>query len=97
MFKTALAEDGMHANMNLDDNETNLLHVAAEHGHANIVKHLVSNNADINTENAAFVTPLDLATIHGHREVADYFGETCGANIIPAVHHANVSWSHGYE
>ena len=82
MFKTALAEDGMHANINLDENETKPLHIAAEHGHANIIKHLVSNNADINAENATFLTPLDLATIHGHLEVAEYLTETCGANII---------------
>ena len=54
-----------------------------KHGHLNIIKYLVFNhNVDINCENSEFLTPLDVATIHGHLDIAEYLTETCGANII---------------
>ena len=85
MLKSALTESNdINANTILNQKEqTKPLHIAAKHGHLNIIKYLVSNhNADINCENFKFLTPLDVATIHGHLDIAEYLTETCGANII---------------
>ena len=85
MLQSALTEsNNINANTILNQKEqTKPLHIAAKHGHLNIIKYLVSNhNADINCENSEFLTPLDVATIHGHLDIAEYLTETCGANII---------------
>ena len=69
-------------NLALDQQETKAIHLAAQHGQLEIVQYLVSQQADVNAENATFLTAVDIATIHGHPLVAAYLTETCGAIII---------------
>eukprot|EP00505_MAST-04D_sp_SCG-Rhode-Island_P003847 Stramenopile-MAST_4_protein_3847 len=62
--------------------EIKALHLAAREGHLETVKALHKAGADVNAETYEFLTPLDLATIHGHRDVAQYLVEECGATIM---------------
>ncbi|WP_137791331.1 ankyrin repeat domain-containing protein [Bacillus sp. E(2018)] len=49
------------------------LHVAAAHGHLEIVKHLIKVGLDINAQGGTFSTnALERAAAKGHLEIADY-------------------------
>jgi ankyrin repeat protein len=55
--------------MRNSDNHTPL-HVAARHGYASAVLHLLDDSGDLRTRKRG-PTPLALARRHGHRRVAD--------------------------
>ena len=48
------------------------LHKAAEKGHVEIAKFLVSQGADVNVTDMNGMTPLCIATVCGHVEVAKF-------------------------
>ena len=47
------------------------LHLAARHGHGELVELLLKKNAEIEAKDTSQGTPLHLATCHGHRELVD--------------------------
>jgi ankyrin repeat protein len=60
-----------HADVNLQDNkyQSTPLHTAAIHGHVQIVKTLLRNNADINAKNDKGLTALHWAVMKNHIQV----------------------------
>ena len=47
------------------------MHIAAEEGHKEIAELLIANNADVNAGEEEAYTPLDHATLWGHKETSD--------------------------
>ena len=66
-------------NIFLKDFEGNTpLHLAAEFGHLDCIKFLMSFKLGwslIKVRNKAFLNPIDLAKENGHSEIVDYFFE----------------------
>lgn len=58
----------------------NALCTASNSGHLSIVELLIKNGVHVDCENENKNTPLSIAVLCGHREVADFL-LTCGANI----------------
>jgi len=66
---TAVKSSELHL---LDKNGSSLLHYSAIAGNFNIMKFLVENGADINSETSTGNTPLHFACINNNLEVANY-------------------------
>ena len=61
--------DGVDVNY-LDNNNQSPLNAASAHGHAYLVKMLISNGADVNNKTTNFgVSPLYAASLYGHADV----------------------------
>ena len=52
-----------------DEFDKTPLHVAAENGHNEVVKHLVKKGADVNAKDEDNWTPIHYAVMNGHNEV----------------------------
>lgn len=60
-------------NINFRDyDKRTALHLAANHGHLNIVKYLVAHGAVTTMKDRFGNTPLDEATNAGHQEIVDF-------------------------
>ncbi|KAJ7131037.1 ankyrin repeat-containing domain protein [Mycena epipterygia] len=57
------------ADGNSDGNKKTALHLAAEHGHLDIVSLLVAKSADVNCSDRVKKTPLHLAAEHGRSDI----------------------------
>ncbi|GBN05336.1 Serine/threonine-protein phosphatase 6 regulatory ankyrin repeat subunit B [Araneus ventricosus] len=49
-----------------------LLHIAAQSGHLNIMKHLIEKGANINSENDAGTKPIHFAAREGHADIVQF-------------------------
>ncbi|GBL81153.1 Serine/threonine-protein phosphatase 6 regulatory ankyrin repeat subunit B [Araneus ventricosus] len=49
-----------------------LLHIAADSGHLNIIKHLIEKGADINSENDAGTKPIHFAAREGYKDIVQF-------------------------
>ncbi|GBO07023.1 Ankyrin-1 [Araneus ventricosus] len=49
-----------------------LLHIAAQFGHLNIMKHLIQKGADIKSENDAGSKPIHVAAREGHKDIVQF-------------------------
>ncbi|CAL1290689.1 unnamed protein product [Larinioides sclopetarius] len=49
-----------------------LLHIAAQFGHLNILKHLIEKGADINSENDAGSKPIHIAAREGQKDIIQF-------------------------
>jgi ankyrin repeat protein len=70
-------------NVNCSDNGYNALHVAAENGHLDIVKGLISSGADVNIAANNGFTALHFAAQNGHLDIVKKLTSS-GANINKA-------------
>lgn len=57
---------------NISDNTCTALHIAARHGHLDIVKYLIQEGARIDIETIDHYTPLDIAVEYKQEEVVTY-------------------------
>lgn len=67
---SAIKEDLYMVNAHDPQNGNQALHLAAQNGHTEIVKILISNNANVNGQNKGGQTALHMATTYGFREIA---------------------------
>jgi ankyrin repeat protein len=70
----------MNVHQPLDARYNTLLHKAAEYGSLEIVKYLLSRDADINVENILGYTPVIVALENEHTEIVEYL-KNKGANL----------------
>ncbi|CAL1262595.1 unnamed protein product [Larinioides sclopetarius] len=49
-----------------------LLHIAADSGHLNVIKHLIEKGADINSENDAGTKPIHFAAREGYKDIVQF-------------------------
>lgn len=70
-IKRIIEEDPAKINRR-DENGNSLLHMAVRAGNIEIVKYLVSRNADVNIENSRNETPLQLAVNESSLEIVKY-------------------------
>ncbi|OEY86899.1 hypothetical protein BIY23_00090 [Wolbachia pipientis] len=63
-----------HNNTGIDIKSNNgytSLHLAARHGHVNMVDDLITKGANVHIENCYGHTPLHLAVMHGHKNIVE--------------------------
>lgn len=65
----------ININKQLPSNGFTALMMAAEYGHDDIVKYLISKGADINLRTAEYLTALSVAVMYGHRKVVTTLAE----------------------
>ena len=75
----ALITSPAHANCVDDKNGNYPIHIAAQNGHCDLVKWLVSNGAKVNVQNGTGQTPLHMSTSYDYADVAEFLKEQ-GAN-----------------
>lgn len=63
-----ILQDGCKVNQ-FDTNDSTALHIAAQYGHAEVVKFLIEKGAEVNQTNKVNMTALCLAVRYGHVEV----------------------------
>ena len=73
-----------HAHEGICDRENNtLLHVAARHGHLNLVRELVLAGMDINARNKENQTPLHVAATFKHAQIVQFLiGHQADASLL---------------
>ncbi|GMH89370.1 hypothetical protein TrVE_jg8064 [Triparma verrucosa] len=69
-----------HANCVDTGNGNYPIHIAAQNGHAELVKWLVTNGAKVNVQNGTGQTPLHMAISYDYGEVSDHLLAS-GANV----------------
>ncbi|KAK3240742.1 hypothetical protein CYMTET_49440 [Cymbomonas tetramitiformis] len=70
---------GMDININAgDEKQVTALHLAAEHGHLEVVEMLHNFDAMMNVETTAFESALELALINGHSKVVTFLKDDVG-------------------
>ena len=64
-----------------DEFQRTAAHIAVETGHLNVISFLHDRDADVNVQDEAGRTPLHLAIIERHTEIARYLLHVCKASI----------------
>ncbi|GFQ77336.1 hypothetical protein TNCT_578431 [Trichonephila clavata] len=72
VVKLLLQEKNININDKANDGFS-LLHIAAQEGNLNIVKHLIDRGADVNSQNDAGSKPIHIAAREGHKDIVELF------------------------
>jgi len=69
-----------------DGTDRTPLHIAAEEGHYEMVKLLISHGAGVDIRDTGSQTPSDLALVRGHRDVVKLLSRTSSIAEKSSIH-----------